>query len=292
MAFRGFIQPCDDPAAIAALTEKLGGHIRSGYHSAAGADAFLGQNRIFDRIAAKQASLDMDYEDQCSVRYYFDLVRTLRDLNGQYDRVVEVGVFLGGSSSYLAGCVEPFDFDIDMVDVDQNYLLFAYERVRRMYPEAAKRIRLFHGDLPTYVRHVMLGETDKTSIIHHDGAHDFNQVVRDMGSLYYAQEQVLAVIAQDTHLRGSIKHMNFVDLALTAVFGKDMKFAPIGAVYEEWDAMTGPDKYFGNYFIAGAHEGMVLPIAMNQFHYPHPRHDMDDLLPYLPATEEGLAAAA
>lgn len=279
MTFGGFIRPYDQAQDIEALAQRLHSHIGSGHRSLHGARGLMGQNRIFDRIVTKLETLDLAYEDQCSAQYYFDLVRTLRDFNGQFDRVVEVGVFMGGSSSYLAGCIEPFDFDLDMVDVCEPYLLFAYERVRRMYPEAAKRIRLFHGDLPTYVSEVMLNDPQRRSIIHHDGCHEFNQVVKDMGSLYYVRQSILAVIAQDTHLRGSTKFMNFVDLALYAVFGTDLKYAPIGAVYREHDPVTAPDAYYGNYFMPGVAEGVVLPMAANSFQYPHPAHNIEDFLP-------------
>ncbi|WP_204311178.1 hypothetical protein, partial [Klebsiella michiganensis] len=77
----------------------------------------LGVNRIFDRIAGKVRDLSLAYEDQCSPQYYYDIVRTLRDYNGQFDRVVEVGVFMGGSTAYFAGCIEAFDFDLDLIDI-------------------------------------------------------------------------------------------------------------------------------------------------------------------------------
>ncbi len=289
MTTRGaFIQPddslrgCIDPAAA------LGLHIYSGYQARRDTDLFLGQNRIYDKIAERVRSLDLNYEDQCSSRYYFDLVTSLRDLNGQFTRLVEVGVFMGGSSSIFAGCSEHFDFDIDLVDVNADFLRFSYERVRRTFPNAANRIRLFHGDLPSYVRSVMMESGGgQQHIIHHDGAHDFEQVVKDMASLYYVQGQIHAIIAQDTHLRGTIKKMNFVDMALYAVFGTDLKYAPIGSVYEGDTEMTRPNRYQGNYFMPGVAEGVVLPMAMNTFQYPHPALDIDD---FLPAKASPLAA--
>ena len=275
MTYGGFIQPDHEAQNIENLAEKLGVAIYSGYRAISEADNFRGRNRIFDRISDKLKALDLCYEDQCSAQYYYDIVRTLRDLNGQFDRVVEVGVFMGGSTSFLTGCIEPFDFDLDLVDVNEKFLRFAYERVRRMYPESAKRIRLFHGDLPSYVRYVMRHDADSTYLVHHDGAHDFNQVVKDMASLYYVREKLLAIIAQDTHLRGTIHKMNFVDLALYAVFGTDLKFAPIGANYPENHDLTRPNQYQGNYFAPGAPEGVVRPWAVNQFNYPPPALSID-----------------
>jgi hypothetical protein len=203
----------------------------------------------------------------------------LRDFNGEFERVVEVGVFMGGSSTFLAGCMQPFAFDLDMVDISIPYLQFAYERVRRMYPEEARRIRLFHGDVPSYVRQVMMNEASRRTILHHDGAHRFDQVVKDMASLSFVRSSLTAIIVQDTHLRGTINHMNFVDLALYAVFGTDLKFAPIGITYDANSPLTAPNQYQGNYFMPDAPEGLVLPMALNEFRYPHPDLSINDFLP-------------
>ncbi|WP_010164356.1 hypothetical protein [Sphingomonas sp. PAMC 26617] len=282
-SFGTFIEPdvtlqgCADPAAALDI------RVLSGYQARHELTSQTHQNRIVDSIVSRIGNLSLNYEDQCSPQYYTDLITTLRDMNGQFDRLVEVGVFMGGSSCYFAGCSQFFDFDIDMVDVNIAYLKFAYERVRRTYPEAVGRIRLFHGDLPSYTRHVLSEDQNRRYIVHHDGAHNFDQVVKDMSALYYVREQIFAVIAQDTHLRGAIKHMNFVDLALYAVFGTDLKFAPIGAVYGDETERTRPNRYEGNYFMAGCHEGVVLPMAANRFVYPHPDLCIDDFLPRVPA---------
>ena len=289
MTFGSFIQAPEQDRDAADLAATLGIPIYSGYKASGDRRKFIGQNRVFDQIAGKVRELDLAYEDQCSPKYYFDVVRTLRDMNGEFDRVVEVGVFMGGSSSFIAGCIEPFDFDLDMVDVSASYLRFAYERVRRMYPEAAKRIRLFHGDLPSYVRAVMLEQSGGKSILHHDGAHDFEQVVKDMASLYYVREKIHAIIAQDTHLRGTIKYMNFVDMALYAVFGTELAYAPIGSAYGLHDSRTEPNQYQGNYFMPDVPEGVVIPMAANRFHYPHPALSIDDFLP-VPASVAAVAA--
>lgn len=278
MAFSGFIEPnrdlenMDDPAA------KLGIRIYSGYQAMAQAEDFVGQNRIFDRIFRRAKSATLPYEDQCSSRYYFDLVSTLRDFNGQFNRVAELGVFMGGATSVIAGCIAAFDFELDLIDISRPNLEFAYERTRRLYPEAASKIRIFHGDLPLYVRTVMMNDAD-TYLVHHDGAHNFEQVVKDLAALYYVREHVFAIIAQDTHLRGRISELNFVDLAIAAVFGADYKAAPIGTVYAADDPRTKPNEYQGNYFLPDVPEGLVLPMAANEFKYPHPRLSIDDFLP-------------
>lgn len=279
MTFGSFIEPDREAENIENLAERLQIPILSGYKATFDVGGLTGQNRIFDRIVAKLKALNLKYEDQCSAQYYYDIVRSLRDYNGQFDRVVEIGVFMGGSTSFLAGCMEPFEYDLDLVDVNAYHLRFAHERARRLFPESAKRIRLFHGDLPSYVRRVMMKEPGHHSIIHHDGSHTFNDVVKDMASLSYVREQIVAIIAQDTHLRGMPEFMNFVDLALYAVFGSDLKCAPIGACLPEHHPHTSPDQYHGNYMMAGAPEGVVLPMAVNHFRYPHPSISADRFLP-------------
>jgi hypothetical protein len=283
-----FIQPDPELETLAEPNAKLGVPIFSGFRAHDDGRHFLGQNKIYDSVWKRAAQTQLTCEDQCSAQYYFDLVRTLRDYNGEFSRLVEVGVYMGGATSFFAGCIEPFDFELDLVDLSVPYLLYSYERARRMYPHLAGRIRLFHGDLPSYVRHVMMAEAPQKTIIHHDGAHDFNQVVKDMASLFFVKEQLCAVIAQDTHLRGSLNYMNFVDMALYAVFGVDLNYAPIGTVIHELSPLTRPNEYQGNYFRPGVPEGFVLPMSMNEFTYPHPFSEADAFLP--PAQESRAAA--
>lgn len=291
MTFGTFIAPDPRLADMAQPNDVLDIPVLSGFRAMHQAESLDESNRIFDRIVRRWHEMPLVCEDQCSAYYYRDLVRTLRDFYGEFDRVVEVGVYMGGSTSILAGCIEPFDFDLDLVDIDPRFLYFSYERARRMFPESAHRIRLFHGDLPTYVATVMLKEQPASTIIHHDGAHDFNQVVRDMSSLYYARDQLLAVIAQDTHLRGHPIYMNFVDMALYAVFGIDLNYAPIGAVYDpDLAIMVNPNQWEGNYFRPGVPEGFVLPMSMNSFTYPHPSHTLDMFLPQPVAAPRAIAA--
>ncbi len=275
-----FIQPDPSLETLDEPHTALNIPIFSGHKAIQSMRQFCGPFRVFDEIVERVATFDVPYEDQCSAEYYFDLVRTLRDLNGEYDRVVEVSVYMGGASVMLAGCAEQFDFDLDLVDLNAGYLRLSYERIRRTFPEATGRVRLYQGEVADYVRDAMLpveSEGADTSakriskaIIQHDGAHSFNQVVRDLTALSFARDQIHSIIAQDTHLRGALKYMNFVDLALNAVFGKEMNYAPIGKVLPENHPNTNPDRYYGNYFTANVAEGVVIPLSANAFHYPHP----------------------
>lgn len=137
---------------------------------------------------------------------------------------------------------------------------------------------MFHGDLPTYVRHVLLEEPQVRAMIHHDGAHDFNQVVKDLSSLYFVRDQVHSLAMQDTHLRGEIKWFNFVDAAVYAMFG-DVKSEPVGARYPEELGLSTPNQWNGNYFLPDTPEGMYIPFSGIEFKYPHPTMDLDSFLP-------------
>lgn len=280
MVFTGrFIEPATGLSNSAAPHEQLGVPIYSGFQALRNAQGLAGRNRLFDELVSRINALDIPYEDQCSPQYYFDLVKVIRDRAGEFDRVVEVGVYMGGASSVLAGCIGSFNFDLDLVDISAEFLRFSYERICRIFPEAAGRIRLFHGDVASYVRTVLMNQSDERVIVHHDGAHDFNQVVRDLSALSFVRDRIHSLILQDTHLRGTLELFNFVDCALFAVFGSELNCVPIGARYGEGDPVTFPNQYQGNYFLADVPEGVVLPMDFNEFIYPHPSMRFEDMFP-------------
>lgn len=272
-----FLEPDASIADLENPHEVLGIPILSGHH--ADLKAFAGYNTVFDRIADRVAGVNLAYEDQCSANHYFDVFTRIERDHRQASRIVEVGVFMGGSSTVFAGCVEPMGFELDLVDVNPVYLQFAYERIRRTFPGATPRVRMFYGDLPTYVQKVLLPEASTRAIVHHDGAHDFNQVVKDISSLYYVRDRVHSLAIQDTHLRGLIEHFNFVDAAVYAMFGVDVKYEPVGARYEEGSSVTNPNQWNGNYFLAGMSEGMYIPFEGVEWKYPHPSMDLETFLP-------------
>jgi hypothetical protein len=272
-----FVEPDPALAEVENPHEKLSIPIYSGHH--ADLKAFAGHNTVFDRITARINASDLAYEDQCSANHYFDLFSRVERSHLELTRIVDVGVFMGGSSSVLAGCVEPMGLELDLVDVNHAYLQFTYERLRRLFPNAMSRVRMFHGDLPTYVNDVLLAEPRTRALVHHDAAHDFNQVVKDLSSLYFARDRVHSLAIQDTHLRGSIEHFNFVDAAVYAMFGIDVAHEPIGANFPPDSPVTHPNQWNGNYFLAGRPEGMYIPFADVNWKYPHPSMDLDAFLP-------------
>jgi hypothetical protein len=272
-----FLEP--DPAVEGAenLHETLGIPILSGHH--ADLTAFKGRNTVFDRIASRSKEVDLAYEDQCSAQHYYDVFGCVEREHGALTRLVDVGVFMGGSAAVLAGCVEPMGLELDLVDVNPVFLQFARERVRRMFPRAMTRVRMFHGDLPTYVANVLRAEPGTSALIHHDGAHDFNQVVKDLSSLYFARDRIHGVALQDTHLRGDISYFNFVDAAVYAMFGVGVKYEALGARYPQDSPVTHPNQWNGNYFLGDTPEGMFVPFDGVEWKYPHPSMELEAFLP-------------
>jgi hypothetical protein len=273
----GFLEP--DPALEGAenLHELLGIPILSGHH--ADLSAFTGRNAVFDRIAARSADVKLAYEDQCSAQHYYDVFGCVERERGSLTRLVDVGVFMGGSGALLAGCVEPMGLELDLVDVNPVFLQFARERVRRIFPRAMSRVRMFHGDLPTYAANVLREEPRTRALIHHDGAHDFNQVVKDLSSLYFVRDRVQGVALQDTHLRGEIGYYNFVDAAVYAMFGVGVKYDALGARYPQDSPVTEPNQWNGNYFLADTPEGMYVRFDDVEWKYPHPSMELETFLP-------------
>ncbi|KAB2347865.1 class I SAM-dependent methyltransferase [Actinomadura rudentiformis] len=276
-AWGSFLEPDPTLADLENPAEALGIPILSGHH--ADLKIFEGRNTVFDRIAARIESAGIAYEDQCSAHHYFDVFTRVERTHRELSRLVDVGVFMGGSAAVLAGCVEPMGLELDLVDANHVYLQFTYERLRRIFPRAMSRVRMFYGDLPTYVNTVLLNEPQTRAMVHHDGAHDFNQVVKDISSLYFARDLVHALALQDTHLRGDIKYYNFVDAAIYAMFGRDVKFEALGANYRPGDSVTSPDQWMGNYFLPGQPEGMYIPFSSVDWKYPHPTMAIDAFLP-------------
>jgi cephalosporin hydroxylase len=270
----GFIQA--DPELqhleAAALHKKLEISIMSGHR--ANFAGFRGHNEHFDRIVERTARFDVGYEDQCSPTFYWDLFNSVYAFRDKLTRVIDLGVFMGGSSVILAGCAHEFNLQIDLIDIGSKYLHFGHERIRRIYPEMAEKVRLYNGDLPTYVRDVLLHEQGGCILVHHDGAHDFSQVIRDFCSLSYVKDQIHSVAIQDTNLRGQPDYSGagrFVDAAVYAIFGFDMKFATMGTTFTaDNKLMTTPNQYGGNYFLPDMPEGWFVPLSQNTFRYPHP----------------------
>lgn len=230
---------------------------------------FSGCNMLFDDYINRRNMNVSDgaYEDQCSPQYYFDLFNKVKSSLGEINRVIEVGVYTGGCTSVLAACAHYLGIEVDIIDINQNFLQFAREKARRYYPEAVEdRVRMFHGTLPEYVRDVLIKEDNVKVMIQHDGSHSFEQVIRDLGSLFYIKDNLHSVCIQDTNLRGVPKYFNFVDSAVFSIFGRDVTYAPIGGICMFEDS---PNQWEGNYFMKGEPEGMYIPLRHNKFHYPH-----------------------
>lgn len=280
-----FIEPDKELETLSNPCEKYKIVPPSGYK--ANFIPFRTLNPLFDDIAVRMNSLQstgMNYEDQCSAQYYFDMFNVLHANANNVDRIVEIGVYLGSASCVFAGCLLPMNKTLDLIDVNKCYLRVTYERIRRSFPEAASRVRLYFGDLPSYVKNVLAHSGNTRHLIQHDGSHCFNEVVKDLSSLYFVKDKINGVMIQDTHLRSAnINLFTFVDAAVYTVFGFGMKYHEIGV---KFPTPTQPALNFSTYFLDNHPEGMYIPFALNNFRYPHPSMKLEN---FITTREERLA---
>lgn len=120
-----FLEPVAGLGAINNLHEVLHIPIKSGHR--ADLKSFAGRSMIFDKIAAQIAAVSMPYEDQCSAQHYFDVFSCVERDHEELSRIIDVGVYMGGTSSMFAGCLEPLALELDLVDYDHFNLQFTYE---------------------------------------------------------------------------------------------------------------------------------------------------------------------
>lgn len=275
-----FISPDESLHNQDNLHEKLNIKIFSGFNADYTPHKF--KNILFDSVSARiqQQSQGMTFEDQCSPKYYFDIFSHLQAYLKNIRRIAEVGVYMGGSSCIMAGCIEDTDVELDLIDLNKRYLRFTYERIRRLFPKTAARTRLFFGSLPVYVKNVMLKEQTQPYMVHHDGAHEFNTVVKDLAALSFVREKVFALMIQDTHLRGgNIDSSLFVDAAIFAIFGDGLRYGELGAKHPKATEPAFEYSTHGTYFNANQPEGMFIPFANLAFRYPHPSLKFENLFP-------------
>ncbi len=272
----GFIDPDHalDNRPFSELRGLLGISIYSGHR--ADFPSLTYPDEGFQEILSK-ISINNDYEDQCSAKYYYDMHNIVMNEAEEVGRILEVGVYMGGASVILAGCAEKLGAELVLIDIAASHLQFSYQRLTRCFPSMRERVRLFHGDLPAYVRDVLLAEqSSRRFLVQLDGGHAFSDVIRDLGTLSYVQDRLIGIMAQDTHLRGDPLGMRFIDAAIYGIFGGNMQYMTMGSEYGAWQTeLTNPSKYGGNYFLPDTPEGMYLPMSHNAFRYPHPSIGID-----------------
>lgn len=270
-----FISPDPELENLPDPNTKFNVYIPSGIK--ADLEPFMYRNPLFDTIAEKIIAQrnTMSYEEQCSGKYYFDCFNILQSLKGKIKRVAEVGTFLGGASCFFAGSMESCGFELDLIDIKKEYLLYTYERIRRAFPKKIGKIRLFLGDLSSYVKNVVQQENQHNILFHHDAADSYNMVVNDLAALSFVKEKTLGLIIQDTHLRSAnVRSCVFVDAALFTVFGFNLKFTEIGIKLE---TPTEPAQNAKGYFIDNHAEGFYIPFDVNKFYFPHPSMKLEEL---------------
>jgi len=270
-----FISPDKDLEALHDPAEKH--HFKQGLHG----DflAFRDKNPRFDAVIEKINSVrdSISYVEQCTEKYYFESFQVLEQCIPNIKHVVELGVFQGGISTFFAGCLQDTDITLDLVDGDRTFLEFTYERIRRTFPRMCSRIRLFYGNLPTYVKKVMMAESPLKTLIHHDASHVFNEVLQDLVSLYFVRDRIQGLMIQDTNLRANnINGYMFVDAALYAAFGDRMQYLELGEKHNDYTQVS-TDNLWRGFFTPQHAEGMYIPFYEGLFRYPHPSSKFEEV---------------
>lgn len=219
--------------------------------------------RYADRIRAHPWML----AEQCSPKYYRDLVRHLHAKRGKIRRIVEVGVFLGGASAYLAQAGQELGVELHLVDINPAYLGYTYERLLSLLPGSEGFVRPFHGDFPSYVAAGQMLESPQGSFVQFDASHRFPDVVADMVAVCRARKWIHSVAIQDTHLRSDLIEAEvFVDMAVQAVFGTRLRYRTIG-ITTPGERRDIPNPDWRLFMRPRAPEGILLELAKNRCRY-------------------------
>lgn len=217
-----------------------------------------------------------------SAKYYAESFTVLIDelLNEQLKhkvRIVEIGPQFGDFSCQIAGLLRNIDATLDLIDIDKDNLTYAYRNIEKVFPEVLPRVKLFYGDLPLYVKNIIEPSSDM-NILHYQGSYNFNDVVRDLSSTYFAKEKIAGTFLPNLYLRNTnMNYYSFVDAAIYALFGMNIKYIKLGENATTESGLQSNDlvtTFLGKNQI----EGMYIPYIHNQFRYPHPQSTLDDFI--------------
>lgn len=238
-----------------------------------------GINPILDNILSlitAKGKVGLEEESYISGKCLLDCFNTVSLYANNLQIIIGVELDASYLACVYAGLLNPLNIKLDLVDSDKNRLYKVYATILHYFPEATNKIRLFFGDLPTYTKKVMTASMDKC-LIHYNGCYGFNDVIRNLGSLYYVKEKVHAIMAQNTHLRSmNLQDFAFVDIALYALFGHQLQFSILGNILQEDES---PELHGMKTFCLKQHaEGLHVPFAHNNFRYPHPVESQDNFL--------------
>ncbi|NEV63361.1 class I SAM-dependent methyltransferase [Thiorhodococcus minor] len=249
------------------LLEKYGIPAAAAHRGLAGGRRLLPRRSAFARYSARIRTHPWMLAEQCSPKYYRDLVRHLHTKRGRIRRIVEVGVFLGGASAYLAQAAEDLGLELHLADINPAYLGYTYERLLSLLPGSDRFVRLFHGDFPSYVAADQMLESPQGSFVQFDASHRFPDVVADMVAVCRARKWIHSLAIQDTHLRSDLIEAEvFVDMAVQAVFGTRLRYRSIG-ITTPGERRNIPTPHWRPFTRPRAPEGILLELAKNRCHY-------------------------
>ncbi len=238
--------------------------------------SYANKHILYDEIINKmKIDNDINQHYRNSAKYYFDCFNILNQHEGVINRIVEVGTHFGDLSCLFSGMLQKLDATLDLVDINPLHLIKTYQRIKKIFPEVAAKVRLFFGDLPLYIKQIA-SKSPYINLIHYQGSYNFNDVVRDLGSTFYAKQKIAGTMIYNTHLRTTdMNHYAFIDVAIYSLFGLNVKFKKMGEQASgttEIQTSHQPPIYFADQRV----EGMFLPYAVNEFRYPHQNTSLDD----------------
>lgn len=237
---------------------------------------------IFQDILNKINSANPDKQFfRSSSKFYIEsfdlLVNNILMHKNHQQRIVEIGPQFGDLSCQLAGLLNHCNVTLDLVDIDKENLYYAYKNISAVFPEVLPRVRLFYGDLPIYIKNV-INQTNDLNNLFYQGSYNFNDVIRDLGSTYFAKDKIAGIFISNTHLRNTnMNYYPFIDAAIYALFGMDVKFFKLGEEKYEETALQ-QDVMHATYLSRNRVDGMYIPLSHNQFRYPHPNNKLDDFI--------------
>lgn len=228
----------------------------------------LKSNKLFDNFFTNTMNVSSIFDDQCSPKYYYDLVNHIINLNP--GNIVECGSYDGGMTVFLAQVAKYLNITLDTIDINNISLNTTYNYIMQACPDCLDSVRFFHGNLASYIsgNHC---RRDVQSFFQIDAGHDFIAVVEDLVSIWFVRNSTQAIALQDIHLRSdNLYNTHFIESAICAVFGKDFKGHYFGEQVGDSDVIWAGD--YELYFQANALEGVLLLMSENKFCYPRQGH--------------------
>lgn len=223
----------------------------------------LGRSERIDGMLRRAIADATPFESECSPYYYHHVLSYLEQFGPAIDCVIEVGCYMGGFSVLLAQWARERGVRHIIVEFNLHYLLFTWERIVRIDPDAAGCVDCWHGAFPDFVEAHADDLRGASVFIQMDGPHDYTGVVRDLAAARELGDAVHSIACHDTHLRSAnLKLDLFVDRAVHAVFADEAAYRPAGFNTGGWVSSPELDaSHNALYNKPDAFEGAIISMA-------------------------------